>query len=250
MIPLAAKLLLGGLGLGALIALTQGTASAAPAQAMPADLVARMVKVLASGDPAAMRALALELRQRGYIHEAEQLEAKAAELERASAKPPPVASPAPAAAASSSGAGAVSDSKQLLAARLVRELGKGQAPAATIRAFQLQEGLAVDGLYGPKTAAALIKYGFVPPTPVSWPKATAEAAKTAYLALLNAKSQEDPVRFEEWRIAMGKVRKGSGPGKLVNPDPTKPLTPQERTNVENLVYQTSLDSARSEMTRR
>lgn len=265
MIPVAAKLFLGGLGLAGLVALTSSkTASAAPAKAMPAELVQRMVNALASGNPAAMRALASELRALGYIHEAEQLEAKATEIERQQAQsqprppmPKPPATPAakppakPAAATPAPAAGGpVQDGKQLLAARLVREFAKGQAPAATIKAFQLQEGLTADGIYGPKTATALIKYGFVPPTPVSWPKANAEAAKTAYIALLAAQSQRDPVRFEEWRIAMGKIRKGAGPGQFVNPDPKVPLTSQEVANVQGLSYELAMQSARDEMTRR
>ena len=178
-----------------------------------------------------MRKVASECRALGYIHEAEQLEAKALEVERAQAaanqKPPPASSaprppmpkppsstssPKPPPAKPPTSSGPVTDARQLLAAELVRAFAKGQAPKDVIKRFQLQEGLTADGIYGPKTAAALIKYGYVPPTPVSWPKQGTEAAKTAYIALLAAKSNDDPVRAEEWRKAMGKIRAGAGPG--------------------------------------
>lgn len=255
--PVTRNILIGGLGLGGLVALLAGTerpASAAPpAKAFPAELVARTVDAIASGDPARMRTLAAELRALGYLHEAEQLETKAQEVERAAAKPKPGGASG---GAGGAGSGPIieppdksDEERQELAARLVREFAKGQAPASTIRAFQLQEGLPIDGIYGPKTAAALIKYGFVPPTPTSWPKATAEASKTAYIALLAAQSQSDPVRAEEWRIAMGKIRKGSGPGAFVSSN-RLPLTAQEKTNIDALNYMTAIDSARDEMTRR
>lgn len=249
------NILLGGLGLGGLVALlagSAGSASAAPAKAFPAELVARTVDAIASGDPARMRSLAAELRALGYLHEAEQLEAKAQEVERQGR----IIEPKPGAGGGGGGGGRIieppdksDEERQELAARLVREFSKGQAPASTIRAFQLQEGLPIDGIYGPKTAAALIKYGFVPPTPTSWPKATAEASKTAYIALLASQSQVDPVRAEEWRIAMGKIRKGSGPGAFVSSNKL-PLTEQEKKNIEAINYITAIDSAREEMTRR
>lgn len=213
MIPLAAKALLGGLGLAGLLALAGSKpASAAPAGggALPSDLVSRMVAALASKDPAAMRTLARELRGRGFNDDAAKLEAAAQLLEgkgqgggsssSSSSSSPPSTSPGTPAAP-----GPVSDAKQLLAAAVANSITTGKPDVQKLRLFQTQEGLTPDGVYGPKTATALIKYGIVPPTPTAWPKANAAAAKSAYVGLLKLQADKDPLRREEWLQAAGAV---------------------------------------------
>lgn len=210
MAPIAMKALLGGLGLAGLVALaSKSKAAPKTGEVLPSDVVSRMVAVLASKDPAAMRALASELRARGFIVEAQQLEAAAAALDGKSTTP-------------GAGAGPVQDSKQLLAAAVVRSLVAGKLDVAKLRAFQVQEGLTPDGLYGPKSATALIKYGFVPPTPTSWPAgAEGVKAKAAYAALLRVQADKDNVRHEEWLLAAAAV----DPAKTAAaPAPAKPAS--------------------------
>lgn len=211
MIPLAAKLIIGGLGFAGLLALGSSSASAKPAGAssgIPSDLAQRMVTALALGDPAKLRAVASELRARGFNADAEKLEAEAAKIE-AGGKPsvtppsssagtkPPASSPpttaSPPGALPGTTAGPVTDAKQLAAAAVART----PKDATKVRAFQTQEGLVSDGKYGPKSATALIKYGFVPPTPLAWPSDN-NASRNLYVALLKAQADKDPVRREEW----------------------------------------------------
>lgn len=64
----------------------------------------------------------------------------------------------------------------------------------------------VDGLYGPKTAASLIALGYVPPTPLYWPRTNRTAAKSAYKSLLLEQSKQDGPRSEEWLAAAGMVK--------------------------------------------
>lgn len=202
MAPIALKALLGGLGLAGLVALASSS-KAAPktGEVLPSDVVSRMVSVLASKDPAAMRALASELRARGFIVEAQQLEAAAAALDGKPATTTPGA-----------GAGPVQDQKQLLAAAVVRSIANGKLDVAKLRAFQVQEGLTPDGLYGPKSATALIKYGFVPPTPTAWPAgADGPKARAAYSLLLRTQADKDQVRREEWLLAAAAVEPKPAP---------------------------------------
>ncbi len=225
MLPVAAKVLVGLLFGGGLLALASSSAKAAqagPGEQLPADLASRVVMALASKDPRVMRAVAAQLRSRGFGPQADKLEAAAAVLERnqaaGTAPGSGTTSPAPASSSAGSvpvaGSGPVTDAKQLLAAAVVRSITSGKPDVQKLRTFQTQEGLTPDGAYGPKTATSLIKYGFVPPTPTAWPKANAAAAKTAYAALLRVQADQDPLRREEWlqaAAAVGAPSSSSGP---------------------------------------
>ncbi|HET9930202.1 MAG TPA: hypothetical protein VFQ35_05935 [Polyangiaceae bacterium] len=72
---------------------------------------------------------------------------------------------------------------------------------ALVKAFQSQEGLVVDGLYGYKSALALVSYGIVPPRPFYWRSSSAKADKSAYSKALIAQSVADPARAADWRAA-------------------------------------------------
>ena len=204
MLPLVAKALIGGLGLAGLLALASSKpAHAAPktGEALPSDVVSRMVKALASGDPAVMRALASELRRRNFTKEADELEEMARKVEAAKGG----SSSSGSSATPGAGQGPVTDSKQLLAADVVRSLTSGALDRTKLKAFQLQEGLKADGVYGPQSATALIKYGFVPPTPQAWPKGQEAKAKAAYVTLLKLQAEKDSLRREEWLQAAALV---------------------------------------------
>ncbi len=70
---------------------------------------------------------------------------------------------------------------------------------ALVKKFQAQEGLTVDGLYGPQTAKASAKYDLVPTRPYYWPKSTATAAKGEWRTYALAQAMRDPSRSEEWK---------------------------------------------------
>jgi peptidoglycan hydrolase-like protein with peptidoglycan-binding domain len=151
-----------------------------------------MVAALALGDPAQLRKVAGELRAHGFTKDAEKLEAEATKIEKAKASGSSSSSSGPGVFPGTS-AGPETNPKQLTAAAVAR----APSDATKVRPFQTQEGLAADGKYGPKTAIALIKYGFVPPTPLYWPS-DGGAARAAYIAALKTKAAEDDVRREEW----------------------------------------------------
>ncbi len=254
MLPLAAKFLLGGLGVAALAAVASGgTAKADSLAPMPAELVDRMVAALARKDPRELRMLAGELRALGYPEQAQSLIAAAVELEKAQGKPqtgkPPAAgssAPRPQIVPAAGGGytlpstapisplgtptGPVQDARQLLAAEVARSaLKTGTPDAALVRKFQLQEGLTVDGKWGPKSAVSIIKYGIIPPTPKVWPKANASAAQEAYFVLLRRQSETDPARKEEWLAAARKIatiQKSAGTQQIVALAPTAPVFAQ------------------------
>ena len=73
-----------------------------------------------------------------------------------------------------------------------------------VKAFQLQEGLTVDGLYGPKTAVALASYGVIPRKPLYWSRNNWGEQKTAYQATMLDYARKDPARAQQW-IEAGNV---------------------------------------------
>jgi hypothetical protein len=116
----------------------------------------------------------------------------------------------------------------VLAAKVALNLhstAPGRENRDLLKQFQKQEGLLVDGYYGPKSAIAFIKYGIVPETPRSWPKQDAATAKAAYAALLRAQASADPTRAEEWNRAANaasappKATAGAAPKKAPVPLP-------------------------------
>ena len=68
----------------------------------------------------------------------------------------------------------------------------------TIKAYQTEQGVKVDGFYGPKTAETLIKFGFVPATPWIWPKTGTAKAKSDWRELTADMAERDPQRADEW----------------------------------------------------
>lgn len=71
----------------------------------------------------------------------------------------------------------------------------------TIKAYQTEQGLKPDGLYGPDTAESLIQYGFVPASPWIWPKSGASQAKADWRDLTQDMANRDPQRADEWAEA-------------------------------------------------
>lgn len=70
-----------------------------------------------------------------------------------------------------------------------------------VKAFQAQEGLAVDGKYGPKSALAVAEYGIVPPRPRYWTSKTMKANKAEYSAAMLVYAKNDPARAADWTAA-------------------------------------------------
>lgn len=228
MLALMPKLLAGGLALGlAVAAASKAKAAVSTSPDMPPTLVNAMVSAIASRDPGTMRAVALKLESLGWPLPAEDLRKTANEIEaenqmaRTSAElmpTAPVASVAPPPVVTSTGAiqpaqvvspGTPASAKQVLAAKVSLNLhntAAGRENKTLVKEFQTQEGLVADGIYGPKSAIAFIKYGIVPETPRSWPKADAATAKAAYAAVLRTQAASDPTRAEEWLRAANAVQ--------------------------------------------
>ncbi len=78
---------------------------------------------------------------------------------------------------------------------------------AQVTAYQRQEGLTADGLYGVGTGLSLIKYGLIPSKPFYFskdPKKTAEA-KARWLKTITDMAASDPARSAQW-LAVADVR--------------------------------------------
>lgn len=70
-----------------------------------------------------------------------------------------------------------------------------------VKAFQQQEGLVADGLYGPKSGLALSYYGIVPPRPFYWSSKTMKADKADYTSKMLEHAKLDPARAADWTAA-------------------------------------------------
>jgi hypothetical protein len=240
MLALMPKLLAGGLALGLAVA-AASKAKAADAPDMPPTLVNAMVQAIASRDPGVMRAVAVKLESLGYPLPAADLRKTADEVEaenqmsrtQAALMPTaPVVSVGPSPTVSSTGAitpvpavspGTPASAAQVLAAKVALNLhstAAGRENRDLLKQFQKQEGLVVDGYYGPKSAIAFIKYGIVPETPRQWPKADAATAKAAYASVLRSQAAADPTRAEEWTRAANAV---SSPAKVAPAAAKKPV---------------------------
>lgn len=273
-------------------AATSQTPLVAPtAAASPPNIAARMVAVLASGDPVQVRAEAAKLRKEGFEAQARDLENAAAALDKVTSvintkpapppgeRPPPVVSPPiavppvvpPPAAIPASLAnqgvtsvspgqptGSISsppqnplgsliqqagqvlqtsgvtlptqvitplpgvipptapapppDAKRLVAAQTVQAVKgkkKGQENQTQVRLYQAQEqpdAGSIDGKWGFKTAASVIKYGLVPPPPLYWVGPAGrtwdvQLPKQEWRALMLQNAARDPQRAEEWTAA-------------------------------------------------
>lgn len=93
-----------------------------------------------------------------------------------------------------------------LASALVNHLSsvqKYKENRALVTQFQTAYGgLKIDGMYGPKTALAICKLGFVPPKPFYWAAKTSAQDKAEYLAEMARYAAADPKRAAEWAEAM------------------------------------------------
>ena len=87
------------------------------------------------------------------------------------------------------------------AAMNLRNTSRYQEDKALIKSFQSQEGLVVDGLYGPKSALAMARYGVVPPRPRYWSAKTMQADKANYTKAMVAFAATDPSRAADWTAA-------------------------------------------------
>lgn len=193
---------------------------------LPLSIAERMAIATASGDPAVLRAEAANLLREGYEFEAAQLEgfANAIDAYRGTQPPPeplPIPKPGPEPQTPGVPPADVSPRKVLAMATAamlqnIHDRGRvstdARAPATleAVKKYQNQEqpqAGAVDGLYGPKTAATFINYGLVPPHPFLWPKANTQAAKNDYEQLLREQAELDPSRAAEWLSAADRVKR-------------------------------------------
>lgn len=205
--PIALGLLL-LLGVG--LALSKSTPKV-DTTGMPAALVKEVNAAVESAEPGVMRQVAAKIRKAGFPVAATSLEAAANDVEAAINKVPATragVNPAPK---------ADDPEARALAGRLAGLLsGMSAAEARTadavknlVLAFQGQEKKRrfyignLDGLYGPKTALALVQdHGIVPPPPLFWPQKTVAASQAAYKQVLGQYMAADPQRAEEWAQAM------------------------------------------------
>lgn len=242
MLAVLPKLLAGGLALGLAVA-AASKAKASDAPDLPPALYNAMVQAVASRDPGVMRAVATKLESLGFSLPASDLRKTADEVtaenemartQAALMPSAPTAAPSPTPSVSSSGVitpvpavspGTPASAAQVLAAKVALNLhstAAGRENRDLLKQFQKQEGLVVDGYYGPKSAIAFIKYGIVPETPRQWPKADAATAKAAYAAVLRSQAAADPTRAEEWTRAANAV---SSPAKVAPAAPKKKPVP-------------------------
>src|SRR5262249_3834820 len=89
----------------------------------------------------------------------------------------------------------------------LRSATVGKEDRNRVKAFQSQEHLKADGLYGPQTALAVASYNIVPVKPFYWPRTNADAAKKGYAEamLIHAQSSGDPIQAALWKQASAKV---------------------------------------------
>jgi hypothetical protein len=205
--PIALGLLL-LLGVG--LALSKSTPKV-DTTGMPAALIAEVNAAVESAEPSVMRATAAKVRKAGFPVAATSLEAAALDVEkaiqgtkptRAGVNPAPKADDPDARALAGRLAG-------LLSGMSSAEAQASDAVKNLTLAFQSQEkrrGFYVgnlDGLYGPKTALALVQdHGIVPPAPLRWPKKSVPQSQAAYRSALATYVAADPQRAEEWTQAM------------------------------------------------
>ncbi len=176
---------------------------------MPRDLaesVARQLQL--QGNPDELDKLARELRQRGYIRTAEQVEAKALqirnlldtaatlkrveeELKKATtvaipARPQIPSTPVPQTAPpQKSNATIAAEALAFHLNELIKR--KGSVAKARynedknlVKKYQSAEGVTADGLYGPATALVLARHVGIVPPPFYWPKIDKNKALDAY----------------------------------------------------------------------
>lgn len=208
----------------------------------PADLLNAEAQALASGDPVKMRQVADQVEARGFPAQAKTMRDAANAVGQTIASTPPAGTSAPTATSvgipqintvqTAAGVPAQAipaiqvpvpanpppqeDATKLLARQLVLNMlatAPGKENRALVSAYQTQEKSRgfyvgnIDGLYGPKSALALMNdQNFVPPTPRVWPKANPTASKATYKAALMARAAADRPRAEEWIQASNNVR--------------------------------------------
>lgn len=205
---------------------------AGPAQPN-ADLQSRIAIALASGSSRDIRALASALRSAGFIQIADQLDARALEIETAASVPqpslpfplpapvpaprpavpvqtvppivipgtavsPPIVIPVPPAPVDPQVALALEAKADLIAKPKTGVLG---SPNSMLQLFQKEEGLVADGLYGPKSGIAMAEHGVIPPIPRQYHTKTKTADKAKYREQILEFAARDPARRSEWLLA-------------------------------------------------
>lgn len=217
--PLLKPLVIGVLGIGAVLFALGGTSKAAEASAPvpPKDVLARINAALASADPHTIRIAASQVEAAGFPIQADSMRRAAAEIEatiRAAAEVKPGDKSVPLASAPVTGSPIKNQADQDArtfagkVALMLTQRGKGREDKAMVKTYQVQEtnrnqpvGKA-DGLYGAKTALSLaVDHGIVPPKPFYWPNTAQAAAKEAYSAVLLGIANKDVSRAEEWKQA-------------------------------------------------
>jgi len=211
----------------------------APGMPSPEELQRRVAEAVKTADSGIMRKVADELERLGATVAAAELRRLADEVDRGKAPvspptssppaeppspppraPPPTAPPAspppfvpPALPFTPLPPPSHDPQKLARAQTLALHLGsvrKYKEDRSKVKAFQVQEGLKADGLYGANTALALAYYGIAPPTPFYWPQKGAQTAKDAYVAELAARATKaeqagNSALAAELRDAAGKV---------------------------------------------
>lgn len=212
------------LGAGLLFLMGSGNASAKSKPKTAADYQSRIAAAISAGDHAELYRIADEMHRAGLAVEAQALRNTAQGLEALSktAPPgapviapspavpnppivvPPVIVPSPVPLPAGVPITPAEQARRTLAQQLavnLRNTSVYNEDRGLVKRFQLQEALKQDGLYGPRTAEALIRYGIVPPRPRYWAKKTVSAEKTAWRALMNAQATRDPARAADWHAA-------------------------------------------------
>jgi hypothetical protein len=198
------------------------------------DFQARIGAALSAGDADGLMAIANEMQAAGLTSEAEALRTVALNLKQmgalsgAGVKVPPVSPGQPVVTPSQSlpnpplvvvppvvspssvplpaGVSVSSDeARRLQVAQAMavdlRNTSRYKENQSLVRRFQEQEGLVVDGKYGPKSALALASLGIIPPRPRYWTRKTVQADKKAYAAEMLSRAATDLPRQADWTAA-------------------------------------------------
>ncbi len=208
----------------------------------PQDLLEAEAQALASGDPVRMRQVADQVEARGFPAQAKTMREAAIAVQTTISSTPPAGMSNPTAnsvgipqinvvktaagvpaqqipaiqvtvPANAPPADSVTNKLARAMALDLMSAAPGRENRTLVSQYQTQEKSRgfyvgnIDGLYGPKSALALMNdQNLVPPTPRVWPKANPAAAKSTYKAALFQRSTQDPPRAEEWIQAAAAVR--------------------------------------------
>lgn len=161
----------------------------------------------AQGSPVLLRQMADFLDSMGFRAEANQLRNQAVAIERAGSLP---TTPSTLPTTTVPPLVIVSNPRRELAQDTVIDLngnpksGVVGKPNSMLKLFQEQEGLVIDGLYGPKSGLAVATYGIIPPKPRQYNTKNMAKDKATYKAAMLEYAQSDPARRVQW-IEAGNV---------------------------------------------